>query len=272
MDIEQGQEIVKQNIRTLYHFPKGYKAINEIFQQKPELRLFLLKILNYAKDKELIIYRNQYCFFMDNTRLTVLRNRTTKEVTNRYANYLCCMGLLHKVYQEIDYNEGSIHLTNANIAFMEQSGSRRPVNTFSIREYTDRELEAIEVNTRLLIDHNVTTGNVSADLLRERGLDELAQKVYYANNPNSFSRKKALYKRLTDILERQISEAGFTTKKRLLKEFGDEQLGERIFRIFKDQIQASYMYKPANSEERQRTGFKGKKWIIIKRGKYEKEL
>ena len=109
LTIESGQAIAEENLERIYHLPKRYTNLDEYLSGS--LRETLLSVLNYIKDKRLIIENHKYLFFLDTTRLTTkVRKKTGGRATsNRHINLLCALGLLGKEPQN-EYRDQLIEI------------------------------------------------------------------------------------------------------------------------------------------------------------------
>ena len=252
--------IIEHNIYTIYHLPTRYQALNRALK---DVRQDLLSILNYIKDIEPIIYRQQYCWYLDNGALTnKVRKRTTKATSNRRLNYLFCIGVLRKIKQT-EHN-----MIGINMEFMLESGINRPMNVLTVYRYTDKELGKLENRAKILLEHGITAGNISRDKLVASGCIELADEVYYANSKTSIQRKDKLYNKLTLCLDTLISEQGYCTKSQLciVLSWQRDKL-DNIMRVYAMQWQQCYTYKAPNNTDIEQYGLLTKKWIIKKKEK-----
>ena len=156
LTVESAHEIAEYNINRIYHLPKKrYEAIH-YFLDRGTLRRTLLNILNYIKDKQIIIDKHRYNFILDTDSLThkVRRKASGRVTSNSHFNLLCCMGLLNKVYQNYERDI----VLEANRRFIEETGSAIPINVFSFRRYTEEELDRIEERSQRLMQAGVTIG------------------------------------------------------------------------------------------------------------------
>lgn len=267
--IERAQEIIKANIQRVYKLPKKYKNLHTVLEDY-ELITLLRKILNFIKDKDIIIYRRKYCFFMDNNKITGLRKKTSKGVSNRYTNYLCAIGFIKKVPQYVE-NAGYrdfLRMTRINRTIYKQDKSRRAINTYTFEEYTKEYLTEIDKRAGILLENGVTPHNISFNLLCAKGLEDIAHEVYPTMHDNAFKKKERECKRLLSCIEDKCISNGYTTKQELTNalQITREEL-DKLFRIFKDTIKESYSYKAPNRIEKDTFDLKTETWIIIPKNK-----
>lgn len=271
MNIKHSKEIIKYNQKTIYHLSNKYKYLNDVLSNEM-LRDTLLKLYKFISDKDIFIYRHKYVFFIDNTRLTKLRGKTTASVSNRYINYLCAVGFINKQYQNLGEfgDTKTTNLTDVNYNFMATTESRRPINTFYFREYKEKELQRLEDRARQLITNGVTPGNISNNMLRANNCIDIANEVYYANNKYSINLKDKEYKQLIDTIDRYISRKGYTTKTELYHsiwlQLPTTEL-DKLFRIYKSEINRIYIYKSPTKQDKELYNLPQnfKKWIITER-------
>lgn len=257
---ENGQKIVAENIKILYKLPKKYKNINTALS--PVLREALLKILNFCKNNTPIIYEQKYCYFLA-SRWTItykIRRKSTVSVSNRYLNYLCAMGLLRKVLQVGD------HKININWEFLLETDYKRPINVVTIYRYTPEYLGKVEARTGRLLQAGITSGNISANMLRAAGLEDLAKETYPANNEFAFTKKQNELQQLRSVIGKQVAADGYTTKKKIKAgiKLSDGEV-DKLFRIFKRQISTEYDYKRPTEAQMEQFGLINKKFIITKK-------
>lgn len=265
--IERAQEIIKANIQRVYKLPKKYKNLHTVLEDY-ELITLLRKILNFIKDKDIIIYRRKYCFFMDNNKITGLRKKTSKGVSNRYTNYLCAIGFIKKVPQYVE-NAGYrdfLRMTRINRTIYKQDKSRRAINTYTFEEYTKEYLTEIDKRAGILLENGVTPHNISFNLLCAKGLKDIAHEVYPTMHDNAFKKKERECKRLLSCIEDKCISNGYTTKQELTSalQITREEL-DKLFRIFKDTIKERYLYKAPNRIEKDTFCMQDSTWIIIKK-------
>lgn len=255
------REIIEYNINILYHLPKKYACLDKALK---DVRYDILKLLQFCKDTEPIIWQQKYVWFIDNKRLTeVVRERTTKATSNRHFNFLCCLGALNKLKQ----TENS--MTGVNMTFLlneRENGKKRPINTFTVYKYTLQKLDEMEQRAAELLEHKITPGNISNDKLVATGCTDLAKEVFYANSEKSIQNKTREFEKVQEQLERLCNEKGYTDKKELCSslDWSRDKL-DNILNVFKDTWQQQYQYKAPNKAEAEQYGLKTKNWIITRR-------
>lgn len=263
LTIESGQEIVKKNLQTLYHLPKSYEAIHH-YLDTGTLKQTLYKILNYIKDKQIIIDKHRYEFLLDTKQLTYrVRKKVGSDGTsNRHFNLLCCMGLINRVYQSPNKDV----LLDANREFLKKSQHSRPINVFSFREYTEKELQRIEERSERLMAAGVTIGCISANYLSLNGCVDIANEVYFSNDRTAPERKMAEVGDLLSVMELLTDRDGYTTREAVKENLviNDKEL-DKVFRIFKSQIEELYTYKPPTKEQMQQWNLRSRKYIYIRK-------
>lgn len=253
--------IIEYNLNLLYHLPKKYRCLDRALKN---VRADLLRLLRFCKEHEPLIIQQKYVWFIDNKRLTEkVRKKTTAATSNRYFNYLCCLGAIHKLPQ------GEGNLTGVNLTFLlneQENGKTRPINTFTVYKYTPKQLEKMEARAQLLLENGITQGNISHDKLVASGCAEMAAEVYYANSDKAIVKKERDFKRLLELLSRLCNEKGHTTKRELcdLLDWRKDKL-DRILGTFKKEWQQQYSYKAPNKEETEQYNLKSKAWIMTRR-------
>lgn len=248
--------IIEYNIEVLYHLPNKYPCLIRVLEPT---RKDLLKLLNFCKRHEPIIYKQKYTWFMANSKLTNLRDKTTGSVSNKRFNYWCSIGVINKLEQK-KWKE----LTEINKRFTNKFG-QRAINTFTVYKFTEKKLQEMEENAAVLLAHKITAGNISHDKLLGSGLDELANKVYMMDSKKSFEKKKIDFNTITEITEELIDEKGYTNKNELIGRLNwkREKL-DRILNVHKEIWNSLYDYKAPNKEDVERYNLKSKSWIITR--------
>lgn len=259
---EGARAIIEYNIKVLYHLPSQYKYIHIMLK---DTKKELLKILNYIKDIEPIIWKQKYVWYLDNVRLTTrVRKKTTYPTSNRHFNYLCCIGLLKKQKQIKD------NMIGINKEFLLETSTdrpeNRPINVFSVYKYTTKELERLEEQAKLLHEKKITPGNISKDKLVASGLPELAKRIYYLNKLESYTKKETSLNELIKALNKQINNKGYATIQSLSNSLNMSQNQIReLIKIFKLQMAAEYNYKAATKEQKELLNITTNKWIFTKK-------
>ena len=260
LTIERGQRIAQENIERIYRFPKEYGTTKDYLEKyNGSLRRTLLSVLNYIKDKQIIIDKHRYEFILDNNALTykVRKKQAGRATSNRHINMLCALGLLKKVYQSKDKDI----LLKINADFL-QKGAKRPINVFSFHAYTDQNLQKIEERAKRLKSAGITSGNISQNQLVLNGLEDIAREVYFANDRTAPDRKAQEAAELFALMENLCDSYGYVSKSMLYDNLllPDSET-DKLLRIFKLQLREIYKYAPPTKEEMQRWGLKNRKYI-----------
>lgn len=261
---EGAKEIIEDNLQVIYHLPNKYEYTHKLLMP---VRRDLLKVLNFAKKVDPIIWHQKYVWFVDNTSLTYkIRKRTTASTSSRHFNFLCCIGLIRKVKQ----NEAE--MIGINREFLLETGKPRPMNVITVHRYTKKELEKIESRAKLLYEKKVTAGNISRDKLVASGLENLASEVYFANTDKALQSKKIQWQQVVKVMEQRCDEQGFTTKAEICRylDLSKDSLNE-LMKVFKLQFAADFEYKSSKKEQRERLGITSPHWIITRRANNEKK-
>lgn len=270
--ILHAREIIDSNREIIRKLSiNKYKYINQVLS-KSGIKELLFAVYSYVRERNFFIYRRKYVFFITTNNINKIRQRTTKSVSNRYINYLCCAGLINKQYQHLD-NNGLLEytrLTGVNINHLQSNQKKRPINHFYFRAYTEKELNRLEKRSRRLIENGITPGNLSFNRLMANNCEDIAKEVYPELSENIYEKKSREYKQIIAFISKKIEEKGYTTKKEIEDGSGVSATEiEKIFRIYKKDFGGSstgdYWYKAPNNEDRKKYGYKGNKWIITKK-------
>lgn len=267
--IEHARQILEYNRYRIYHLPARFENLNMVLQHSG-IRETLLKILCYIKNKEIFIYRRKYVFFLDNDRITKIRGKTTASVSNRYINYLCAVGFINKQYQNLGAfgDMSTTKLTDINLGFLLDTGSRRPINTFYFRNYSDHELERLDSRAGSLLNSKITPGNISFNMLSVNGCRGIANEVYYSNDKDSVLNKERRYKGLVRGIDGILAERGYTTKQEVIEALKiDCREFEWLYKIYRADFKSRYSYKAPGRIERElyNIACDSYKWIITRR-------
>lgn len=255
------RKIIDYNINVIYHLPKKYTNLDRTLTN---VRRDLLKLLQFCKKNEPIIWKQKYVWFIDNDKLTeIVRKRTTYSTSNKHFNFLCCLGAIEKLKQT------DSSMTGVNMTFLlneRENGKIRPINTFTVYKYTEKKLEEMEQRAAELREHKITSGNISNDKLKASGCENLAKEVYYANSEKSLENKKNEFQEVLEQLKKLCNENGYTTKRELCSCTGwKKDKLDRYMNIFKDTWQQLYQYKAPTKEDIEQYNLKSKSWIITRR-------
>ena len=265
LTIESAHEIVEYNIYRIYHLPKKrYEAIH-YFLDRGTLRRTLLNILNYIKDKQIIIDKHRYNFILDTDSLThkVRRKASGRVTSNSHFNLLCCMGLLNKVYQNYERDI----VLEANRRFIEETGSAIPINVFSFRRYTEEELDRIEHRSQRLMQAGVTIGNVTYNYLCINGCKDIANEVYFSNNRAAPKKKRREFETVLPVIKELVEQRGYATREEIQTHVTEITGAELVIvlRTFKAEILKEYDYRPPKKKEMEKWRLPNRKYIYTKR-------
>ena len=265
LTIESAHEIVEYNIYRIYHLPKKrYEAIH-YFLDRGTLRRTLLNILNYIKDKQIIIDKHRYNFILDTDSLThkVRRKASGRVTSNSHFNLLCCMGLLNKVYQNYERDI----VLEANRRFIEETGSAIPINVFSFRRYTEQELDRIEHRSQRLMQAGVTIGNVTYNYLCINGCKDIANEVYFSNNRAAPKKKRREFETVLPVIKELVEQRGYATREEIQTHVTEITGAELVIvlRTFKAEILKEYDYRPPKKKEMEKWRLPNRKYIYTKR-------
>lgn len=281
MKIENAQNIIKNNIKILYRLPYKYKNLNRLFTMYPTVKDILLKTLNYIKDKELIIYKHKYCFTLSTNALTKIRRKTTTSVSNRYINFIACIGLINKQYQ----SEDDCNLTWINYEHIKRMKELElkelPINTFYIRPYTEKELYRLDARAEQILVNNITPGNISADKLKANNCSDLAEEVYFNNGLSINTRNNELTVLVHGIND-LINSHGYTTKEQIYKDikidrkvytnyYSNVLAINRLLKIYKGVLYEDFIYKRPTKEQKNKYKLKSDEWIYLRKDNYEEK-
>lgn len=263
LTIESARKIIAHNREVIYHLPKKCKHLNEYLTGS--LRQTFFSVLRFVNSKQIIIADHKYIFFADNKMLThgARRKMYGEATTSRHMNLLCAIGLFNK--QEQDEYKGKLIEVNRNF-FKSVPDRVRPINVYSFRKYTDQELDRLEERATRLHAAGVTPGNFSYNMLVLHGLQDLAEEVMPANNPNAPAVKEREYNELMVVLETLVEEYGFTTKEQIRDNLiiSNREL-EKLFRIFRNDIKDLYYYKRPTNEQKEKWELQSDHFIYTKK-------
>lgn len=265
LTIESAHEIVEYNINRIYHLPKKrYEAIHH-FLGRGTLRRTLLNILNYIKDKQIIIDKHRYNFILDTDSLThkVRRKASGRVTSNSHFNLLCCMGLLNKVYQNYERDI----VLEANRRFIEGTGNAIPINVFSFRRYTEQELDRIEQRSQRLMRAGVTIGKVTYNYLCINGCKDIADEVFFSNNRAAPGRKRREFEIVLPVIKELVEQRGYATRTEIqshVSEISADELAS-VLRTFKAEILKEYDYRPPKKKEMEKWRLPNRKYIYTKK-------
>jgi hypothetical protein len=254
-------KILKYNLSKLYRIPKKYRYINQILENH-ELRRTLMRVYNYAIERNVFRYHNKITFTLSNTFLSYkVRNKTTTSVSNRYINYLSAAGLINK--HTLEDKQSMKVVLNIHDTHKEQ----RLINAFYIYKYCNNRLEQIDSQCKLLIDHNITPGNISRDKLIINGLEEIANKTYVNDKP-TLSWKDNSFNLIDLFIMQQIKEKQYCTKRELYKNViinksNNAAAIDKIIRFYADVLKEKYVYKRPTQEQKEKYNLVSNQFIYL---------
>lgn len=266
--ILKAKETIEYNQKLIYKLSVDYKYLHQVLDNEV-IRDTLLKVLSHAK-RTVYIYKNKKTFTLDTKTLSKIRHKTTDSVSNKQINYLCAIGFIKKSYQMLGDTIEDTYLTNTNFEFLKNNNSKRPLNTFYIKEYTKNELLIMDARAERLIKNGVTPGNMSSNMLEHNGCKDIADEVFYANNKNSIKLKDKEFNQLLSVIDRYISRKGYTTKAEIYNSiYVNVSASEidKLFRIYKRDINRIYKYNSPTSTDKLLYNLPQnfKKWIITRK-------
>ena len=256
--IDHAREIIDRNRYYINHTPAQYENIQRILQYD-EIKHLLLKVFRYVKERNFFIYRRKYVFFLPTSAINRIRGKTTKSVSSRYINFLCCVGFINKQYQHIDI-DGLIEktrLTGVNTNFLIDHPNKTPINTFFFRPYEKKgELARLEDRARRLIEGGITPGNLSRDMLIENGCADIADQVFFQNQKKDTEPERRQLRKLKSFIDQRLNQQGYTTKDDIYWNSGLKRSAvDKLFRIYKSDLWQQYQYKAPNKAEKDLYGF-----------------
>ena len=177
---------------------------------------------------------------------------------------LCALGFLKKIPQ----TEKSMLRANKKwLDIQKDKGNNlRPMNVFSFRRYTDKELDRIEERAGRLKAAGITAGNISHNNLSLNGCEDLANEVYYSNNRTAPERKMTEAAQLFAVMEMLIERDGYTTRERIRENLvlSHSEI-DKLFKIFRIQIGDLYKYAPPTKAQMEQWGLKSRRYIYLKK-------
>ena len=265
---KKAHEIIEYNIQRVYHMPSKYNGITHYLQGN--VRRTLLQILNYLKDKQIIIDydfdpKGQYLFFMDNSRLTgIVRRSNDRTSSARYMNILCTMGFFTK-QKQIKNDE---RLILANINFFEDHPERkRAINVYAIHKLTNKELKRINERSERMKTVGVRINNISYNMLMSNQLEDLAKEVFPANNQLAPERKMAEFEVMKQCIDMLIESNGYASRQQIIDNLTgsmSEQEIDRLLRIFRNELQKLYNFKRPTKAQKAAFSLTNSKFIYTR--------
>lgn len=265
---ETAQRVIADNRRILYHIPRKYKYLNYYLGDNEAhftaLRSTLFSVYKFLSKRQIMLYQHKYVFILDTNSITykVRKKVSGRATTNRHMNMLCAIGLLYKEEQSIEHDK----LLEANRKFLENSEWKRPINVYSFRRYDKKQLEYMEGRAMRLYDAGITCGNFCQSILALHGLEDIAKEVLPANDKSAPLKKSEEYQHLLTVLDFIVEEQGYCTKQQLMDnlEYSDKEI-EKLFRIFKQDIQEEFYYKRPTKQQMTEWNLKSLKYIYTRR-------
>lgn len=270
IDKSEAKEILDYNINRIYRlsskkYPELCRALHG------EIGKFLRDIINFWRRKESAINSrvNDAVYFLGTQMGTrTVRKKTTYGVTNKWLNYLCAIGLLNKIEQNVYYTSARRdlrHLTgvNRNMLSYNYNADIEPINTFKVEKYTEEFLCECNENAKKLHEHNITAGNISYNQLALNGLKDIAVRVYQEERELSENKKLRNLEKVESCIDALIDANGYTTKKEIYNnlDISNNEI-DKVFKIFKTRLWENRTYKASTKQEREEFGLESGRWII----------
>ena len=280
-----GHQIIKNNIKVLYHIDK-YAYLKTALKSDKRLAIepkkLLYNILNFLKDKELIYDKNndKWCFFLTTDTITELRKKDkyekieymhqqflsrNKATSNHYINYLSALGVINKMYQPFYMSYADIlQLTEINRRFLLNNLEKSiPINFFYIEPYTKNKLEEMEERAKRILQAKLTPGKAwSKATLQARNLGDIAEELYRRNN-DVIAYKTDVFDYMCYVIDRCIEIKGYARKEDLSNNMlVDDKTIENIRMVFKPRLSDKYYYKRATKQQRENYGINDNKFIF----------
>jgi hypothetical protein len=273
---KEARGILQKNERKLYRL-NSRKYSELCFAIHGELEEFLHSVIRFWIERESCVMKNgKLVYFLGTRKATYeVRKKTTMDVTNRWLNYLCAIGLLKKTRQSVKYTERKKRIARKRygkkgkipVTVLEKI---KPLNTFEVIEYTPELFKSYNERARLLREKNITAGNMSYNMLALNGLVDIAEEVYLERRKLAEQKKLREAKILVRYMDSFIEQKGYTTKQEILFSMKREQEisqteVKRLFTIFQNEIWQTRTYKAPTKKDREEYGLNGYGWIIKKR-------
>ena len=267
---ETFKQTIRYNREILYHIPAAYEHLKRYVGTGKPLRDTLLAVLRYIESLNVMIIGHRYIFFVSNKTWThKVRKKGAASTASVHINLLCAIGLLTKIPQRKDVEGGMI---KPNIEFMSHMNEKkearniRPVNVYSIRKYTKKELERLDSRAKLLLDHKVTTGNFAYNMLALNELIELGNEVFPNNERDAPLKKLREAQEFAEVLQFIVENQGYATKKQIRDNLLiDEREIDKLFKYFKPQIEEYYSYRRPTKKQKDQWGLRSYKWVYMKK-------
>ena len=260
---ERAKEVIKFNREVIYHLPPRYEALT--YYLTGALRETLFSVFKFILRNQVIMAKHKYLFFVDNKKLAYgIRKKHGEATANRHINLLCAIGLFTK--QKPSRQSDVINDVNKGIRERNPK-AKAPINAFSYRKYTPKELKRMEDRAERLKQAGVTAGNFCQSLLSLHGLEDMASEVLPSNNPAALARKMEEAGELLEVLDFLIDNQGYALRQQVKDNLPyDNSEIDKLFKIFRKDLKESYCYKRPTMDERGRFGLKSSTFIYTRRG------
>lgn len=274
---KQARTILEFNRKKLYKIAKKkFRYLDECLDEY--VKDFLLDIIAYWLKKDCIAYGSHpLVYFLGTAKATyVVRKKSSTDVTSRYLNYLCALGLLKKLPQNVDYTlpgkpcrrrymrKQQITIVNRNMMRF-KSFTINPINTFEVFKYTTEELEACNERAKRLLSAKITRGNISYNQLAINGLQDIAEEIYLENRDLTVEKKEREYEYLNQCIDLLLDTKGYTTKQDIYNHCYsciEEKELDKLFKIYKNDLWKDKSYKRPSKAEKAEYGLQDDTWII----------
>ena len=268
--IEKGKEILKDLKKQLTRFsekkyPNLYYYLGKgkpIRQELLDLLTFLINPHNKLNEGGEIEQRfftafHRYCFYVDTDAYThkIRKRGEGRQRSNRALNLFCALGLFDKDIVPDNYK--------INLNMKLNTGRKRDLNIYHFRRIT---LEELEENAKRLRAADITLSSLSAVNLRAKGLNDIADIVYFKNRKDAYDKKYREFLIVLDVLEDLIEEKGYCTRGQLINALPfTEKESEKVIRAFKQDIEVNYRYAAPKKEDREKYNYQATKWIYTRK-------
>ena len=268
---ERALEIIKSNIQTVYHLPRGYWAVNH-YLGAGGVRRTLLQILQFLRTlyekqdgkNHIVIDEHRYEFFLHNNRLAYgIRGSSGTGTANRHINFLCALGIFRKI------NQTHKDRLKINDNFKAKKPDRREISVYSFRELTSQELQRIEERAERLYHAGITVGNISFNslYLARNDLTDIAREVYPKNAKSAPERKLQEYLTLQQCIDMLIEQNGYATRQQINDNltYTDQEI-TKLYKIFGKHLELQYSYHRPSKLEMQQYQLRNHKFIYTRKG------
>ena len=224
-------------------------------------------MMQYTKKHKAYRYDNKTTAHIPTEQIERLRKKTGYGTANRYANFLCAMGLLRKHTQSKDPNiEG---MTKVNQEFIKGKPKKyMPMNTFYFYSFgkDGTRLEEINERCKKLIEHKITKGNISKSKLETNGLPELAEELY-SETMSAVDWYAESYCSIFNFLQEHIKSFGYATMQNVyenvtLKNEKNVEAIDKVISNMKNQFTKDFRYGRPKKAEKEKYQLQSDRWII----------